>query len=334
MNYKLKYLKYKTKYLNLQMKGGGELSDFVLADLNSSHNRFSINNNNNNLEIIDLLYNNGYVFNLDLNNFNILGDIKKKQYYAFDKLGNSINSTMPSADTIKNIFQKINIDNLLYSKINFQKIIEKKGCYNPYNFDKIQEKIIELNSKMSLKCKELKLVLNYYNKLTGEVTVFSKSENLNNNYLTLCIYYKNNCISSITLKIKNFIVEYESATDVFYQNKKYNKLLGCIAIILCSELICNDSESYDKITNIFGITINPISAWILISNFETDIYDMEDNKVELDKTDLKSLYKQIFEKELPLLYVYAPLNTNNILKANNGVNFLLDKINNDGIICL
>ena len=59
-----------------------------------------------NLEIIDLQYNNGYVFNLDLNNFNILGDIKKKQYYAFDKLGNSINSTMPSADTIKNIFQK------------------------------------------------------------------------------------------------------------------------------------------------------------------------------------------------------------------------------------
>ena len=87
-----------------------------------------------------------------------------------------------------------------------------------------------------------------------------------NNYnLILCLYYNENCISSIILIYKDEdTIGIDSNTYNNYQGNKYNTLLRAIVVILSSYIICNSKN----ISKISSNAINPISAWLLISNFD------------------------------------------------------------------
>lgn len=149
-------------------------------------------------------------------------------------------------------------------------------------------------------------------------------------YLMLCLYHRNSCISSVTLNIKDTTITIESKTHEDYESKKFNKLMRCITIIICDKLICNIGE---KLKTIVSYPINKISSWLLISNFETHIFDSEEQPINLDMSNLKI---QIFGDKIKIGKIIVPLNENNISKAYVLFNKLISSDSNDigeTIIC-
>ena len=267
--YKNKYYKYKQKYLQLKYQIGGLFEDYSINTLDKMQlHRFIVNKNSNLLEIIDNNFNNKYEFNLLNNDFFILFDNILKQFYAFNKKGDEITIDTPDYKYIIDIFSKINKrTNLLQLGIKYLILTQITCCYNPINLPEIKDFIILLNEKISIKCPELKLIIDNYSKLTGYVTIFSRKD-----YLTLCLYHNNNCISSISLKIEDTTAIIESTTHKEYENRKFNKLLRCITIIICDKIICKVGK---KLKTIISTPTNPISSWLLISNFESHVYNIE-----------------------------------------------------------
>jgi hypothetical protein len=95
------------------------------------------------------------------------------------------------------------------------------------------------------------------------------------------------------------VVSINSKTDSLYENKKYNKLLRCVSLLIM-QLIS------PTITKLTSYTVNPISTYILMKYFggridpigHEDFFKwMDDNKLVLEP----SKYRKIFEE----YYKYA-----------------------------
>ena len=271
-NYYNKYLKYKYKYNNL--KGGisfTQISKISNVTNNIDNLRFQkkvgILREIRYLQIIDTLYNNRYLINEIFNYFCLYDN--DNIIYIFNNEGIQIDSL----DEIECVITIIKLDisnyfafnkNLKQHKIILREINKNIGCFN-INLCTIFEEIEKLNIILQKKCKMLYLKLDNYYNLSGNITLFSiPSDNL-----ILCLYYNDACISSITLKYKNEnTIEIDSQTDEIYQGNKYNSLLRSVIVMLSPYIICNS----EKINKLYSIAANPISAWLLISNFDVKYY--------------------------------------------------------------
>jgi hypothetical protein len=135
------------------------------------------------------------------------------------------------------------------------------------DFSGTKRKLEELNGALQNKCPNLSLHLDYvYNMDFPNNTVRSFNNIPHLGDPLLCLYNDDGCISSITLdntmiynsnEQKYDTIYISSKTDKLYENKKYNKLLRSVAILL-SNLISPD------ITRVFSYTINPVSTYILM----------------------------------------------------------------------
>ena len=225
----------------------------------------------------------------------------------------------------------------------YQLIEGKEECLN-FNKEEIEESILnDLNRQIKNKCPELSIELNYYYRLPGRLYTYVDYESIDyNDYdysktktIVLCLYYRGECISSITLTYDGEETMYiDSYTKEDKQGKKYNKLLRCIVIIICSQLSCNSNR---RIMSIISEAANPISAWLLINNFETEIEDIEYQKLIKEKNE----YNKVTRQDISNLYqtgtiltlsIKIPLNRNNINRAYQLINILLTDISTS-IIC-
>jgi hypothetical protein len=282
------------KYKKNQKGGNIKFSDNI--------DRFEISiktlRDNNYIEIIDNLLNNRYLasrkrkyiciydkddtlYIID-NNINIVND-----YIIFDRVKNIIDSNKSLSSTgLNNFFTKnVNDITFIYLKNNL-------GCFNT-DLDIIQNKLDELNLLLKNKCPNLELKLDNYYNLSGKISSFSEIDSL-----ILCLYYNNDCISSIIFEYKgNNAIVIDSITNILFEGKKYNKLLRSIIIIVANLLICNKENIY----KILSVAINPISAWLLISNFDTNLifYNEEEFKDFLIQEKLKN--EHISDKDLIFL---------------------------------
>ena len=244
---------------------------------------------------------------------------------------------------------------LVHTEGIYQLIEGREKCLN-FNKEEIGESILnDLNRQLQNKCPELSIELDYYYKLPGRLYTYVDYKNTNlslkkiddyDNFdysktkvLILCLYYEGDCISSIGMYYYHVpyfelnIIEITSYTKEDEQGKKYNKLLRCIVIIICSQLSCNGL----KIDYIRSKAENPISAWLLINNFETEIDNIEyqellkeKNKVNtLTQQDIFNLYQTYPNLSLNIL---IPLNTINVNRAYQLIEILLTDISNS-IIC-
>ena len=231
----------------------------------------------------------------------------------------------------------------------YQLIEGREECLN-FNKEEIKPILNDLNRQIQIKCPELFIDLDYYYKLPGRLYTYGEHTNTdmtlkkihdydNFDYykkkvLILCLYYRGDCISSITLNYQGEeTMDIDSYTKTQMERKKYNKLLRCIVIIICSQLSCNGK----KIEYIKSSAVNPISAWLLINNFETEL----DSKRYEELLKEKKEYNELTFQDISNLYQTVPnlmlsidiqLNPTNVNKAYQLIETLLKDISNS-IIC-
>ena len=133
-----------------------------------------------------------------------------------------------------------------------------------------QTKITELNGHLQKKCPNLRLRLDFVKNLSGTVTRYSRvvgpTTRTRGKRLILCLYKDDSkCISSIEMNVffgNEFTIN--SRTDKEEEGKKYNKMLRAV-VMLVGGLI-------PGINHLHSVAENPISAWLLIHNFQVE-YD-------------------------------------------------------------
>tara|TARA_B110000208_G_C11698755_1_gene405057 strand:+ start:118 stop:1200 length:1083 start_codon:yes stop_codon:yes gene_type:complete len=289
--YKQKYLKYKLKYLELKKIKGGmskgifdKKKEFIKKlkekrKITHANKRFIIDNAKDNITITDNIYeNNKYI-------------LKKTDLVAYD------NICLMNDDTYLNIFfigtdnyefkytlklekliitlqlsivNYINLDNDFKEleellKSHSIKLIKLKDYCDITDAEikSIKDKLVDLNIKLEKKCPKLKLEFNKLNDLTDETII---SEINSDDEYSLCLFKESKCLSIISFKYEPFEEGYviNSNTDKHEYQKKYNKLLRAVLIII-SNLIkgCGGIR-----IRIISLAINSISAYTLTSSYD------------------------------------------------------------------
>ena len=133
-----------------------------------------------------------------------------------------------------------------------------------------QSKLIEINMLLKQKCPELSLILDYSFNLNGNITRYSKGGKM----LLLCLYYNNNCISSIEMQFSEYIknplaIIINSKTTEEYNNRKYNTLLRSILIYI-SEFITIKGKNINQIVS-HGV--NKVTIYTMIKYFNATLND-------------------------------------------------------------
>jgi len=345
-NRKTKKRSRRTKKKNIKkQKGGGVLDyyNYTLEDIEEEEpGRFEYdtfeyynveyNNDEDMFQIIDKEYNNRYLFEEGRQRFSVLMDDDNKKYYAFDEDGEQITKGSEDAEYIEDIFEEASREKDLTdalrvigsAEIKVEELNSMKGCYTPFNLDMVKAKVEDLNKILKKKCPNLELQFDNYYNLKGNISIYFDEPF---DGLIICLYYKKNCISSVILEIVgNDIVTINSRTDENFQGNKFNKLLRCIAIIISSILTCNDTDV--SFTTLRSRTFNPISPWLLISNFKTIIRKIDlsiDDNYEREFMKLKAEYPELTDNEIKKKLVFenkyniyctdVPLDAENVEKA-------------------
>jgi hypothetical protein len=276
----------------------------------------------NALQIIDRQYNRRYLYKYGTQ-FNLLIDSLNKKYYVLDTQGKDI-------DDIHSIIPKLMLDfNLdqfdrdlfLDNDIDVNILYDTFGCFMNNNNKIIQDRLEILNSSLQKKCPDMKLVFDNYYNLKGDLSILFDDKN--DTYI-LCLYYKEKCISSIRLEfINNRFEIYSTGRD--YVHNKYNELLRYVIIIICYGFMCNDFQ----ISELVSYPINPILSWLLISNFDTIVYDRNHTILKFN-TDTD---KEETKKNKLIKTITVPLNESNFIKARILFSKLVDLTGEETIIC-
>ena len=130
-----------------------------------------------------------------------------------------------------------------------------------------QTKITELNYLLHEKCPNLHLHLDFVRNLPGTLTryttVVGPTTRARGDRLLLCLYKGNQCISSIEINLFfHGEITMNSRTERQEEGKKYNKMLRAV-VMMVGGLI-------PGITKLHSVAENPISAWLLVDNFQVE----------------------------------------------------------------
>jgi len=237
------------------------------------------------LIITDTKYNNNYIYKYD--SFMKMPYILFKddtKYFIYLTTAdapymNPINmDTYIKPPTKKFIEQNINLPENKQTFFKFN--IKVVKLLKLINLARAQDKIMELNQLLQVKCNNLlSLKLDFFYNMTGEVSNFDTAPS----DIILCLYYHDNCIASISLKFKDDTLTLYSKTHERFEGNKFNKLLRAI-VIMFGGLITHDSQPFKTIKS---YAINPISAWLLISNYNVTFDEefmnyMQDNSIDME----------------------------------------------------
>lgn len=134
-------------------------------------------------------------------------------------------------------------------------------CIQYMDLEIAKRKISELNERLNVKCKNLRLSLDYvYNLDVPQGGVLQAFFSTGVDGLMLCLHNETGCISSILLKIDNSQLELFSTTGRSYYQKGYNNLLRCVVLIL-ARFIPQDIQT------VVSDAVNSISAITLLKHF-------------------------------------------------------------------
>ena len=207
-----------------------------------------------------------------------------------------------------------------------------------FEFNLAQNELQQINSLLKTKCPELELELDTKTVLSDVKNQPIESYTKSKNVLLLCLYYNTTCISNIEFIINEtnnpLDLTINSKTLVPYQNKKYNKLLRCVAIYL-SGFMTIDGEHF---TTLVSQGVNPLTIWLMISYFnatyETNPFNDQFIRYFEDKTLGVSEIEKYFELNDPNHYdgIFLSVDLTDA-ELGNKYTVLLKKIINE-IICL
>ena len=222
-----------------------------------------------------------------------------------------------------------------------RKTLKRNKGGNPLLFLRdAQTKITELNGHLQKKCPNLHLQLDFVKNLSGPITRYSHvvgpTTRARGKRLILCLYKNSTCISSIEMNV--FFgdeITINSRTDKEEEGKKYNKMLRAV-VMLVGGLI-------PGINQLHSVAENPISAWLLIHNFQVEYATIGNQDffdyLKTGNMDVKHLSKeQIFafyadKTQHNLISIKIPFNTHNTASA---MKLFMNSVNpssSDSIVC-
>ena len=132
-----------------------------------------------------------------------------------------------------------------------------------------------LNNLLQKKCSNLEIRIGMMNEMPGEIYAYSKK--LKNSML-ICLYYDDNCISSIQLIQEDGAFELRSFTNKIYEGNKYNTLLRNVLMVIGNTITFKGNT----ITKVMSYATNPISSYLIMKNFNVLplIFDSYGNKTD------------------------------------------------------
>lgn len=194
--------------------------------------------------------------------------------------------------------------------------------------------IEQLNREIGRKCPGMYLQLDTMLNIRGDIHRYTNASRSitrsQSTTLLLCLNKNGNCVSSIelvTFPNQEYII-INSATLPEEQGNKYNKLLRT-ALMLIGRYI-------PGITQIYSAATNPISAWLLISNYDvvfednnsgffeyTTNHDIEPGRIT--QRQVRDFYESYDEDSyrMPLISLNVPLTVSNIVRAESYLRELL-----------
>lgn len=279
---------------NHKQKGG----DIIFSE---NKGRFDVIVNDNNINIIDT---NTWICETFENNTDIIA------ICGFETINSDTNIFIFSITSHED--EDVEWIKEIINKIDNENIFEKLETYNiksyiikntkSINMPNVDIYIDELNIELQLKCKKLKLQFGFKNQLSGEITQYEDTDD----FPLLCLYYNEKCISSISLYYNynnTNTIEILSRTHESYYNKKYNKLLRAITILICNKIyFCNS-----LIKQIMSHPNSPISAWTLKNEYSIthnlDKIKENNNRNLFNITDKDKFFKTFIkiEETYPLI---------------------------------
>lgn len=249
------------------------------------------------------------------------------------------------SDALKDKFKNINEEQILsmsinntdlvkdaYSKrrylINFFKEIpgflyihiRDLHCVRLQNLDAVKEIIESLNIELIKKCPGFRINIDYILNFEDHSSITLYGDVAKPYKLLLCLFYGNNCVSSLTIGFyeNGTEIHINSETNIQYKERKFNKLLRSVIIIIGQLLGPNFVVSE---------SINPISAWLMINSFNA-ISTNELGETVIDKTTSFDKIKTIIDSSVDrMVKSVVVLNDENIENAQNVFDRTITQIN-------
>tara|TARA_B110000858_G_C17784471_1_gene466446 strand:- start:846 stop:1772 length:927 start_codon:yes stop_codon:yes gene_type:complete len=206
-----------------------------------------------------LLYNNYDSFSVGVPNFLYLKN-DRGEWEVKNTLDPLLTDLSGYTERLKDIFVFPHIveareykDGIVTNPINIHILLEgpDQYCKKYPIFVDVQDKLVELNSRLQSKCPSLRL---HIEKNDNEFT-----------FLTLCLYYNDECISRVVYTYFYFnidVIEIDINTSYDYKKRKYMSLLSSILFMTTSMIICSA-----RIDNLYFTCVNPIAVYYLLNNF-------------------------------------------------------------------
>ena len=169
----------------------------------------------------------------------------------------------------------------------------------------------ELNAALQPTCPEFHLNIDYITSFPMGSTASLYSVVHLNAYvkppLVLCLMHGDDCVSSITIKVRESEISIDSRTNDRYEGRKFNTLLRAVAIMISKSL----SERTERLTS---SAANIFSAMLMIKRFNAVSEGGDISKSEISPDKLDKVIKDYFEHR-GSMESYVDLNEVNIANA-------------------
>lgn len=195
------------------------------------------------------------------------------------------------------------------------------SCVKFRNLDTAKQIVTDLNVDLHHTCPNFSLNIDYVFSLPDPSLVTAYSENVKASKLLFCLFFDNNCVSSLEIDIVDVMnkIIISSRTNELYQERKFNKLLRAVAIIIARAI----DPTMQIVTS---EAVSAISAYLMIHRFNA-VYKDEQGVPILDKN---STYDDVLaEMKKPIGYIESTvdLTDENIQNAITVFNETVDRVN-------
>ena len=205
---------------------------------------------------------------------------------------------------------------------------------------KTTEMLYNLNNLLKNKCSNLEIRVGMMTEMTGEIYAYSRR--LKNSIL-ICLYYNNDCISSIQLnQDEDGGVEIRSFTNKTFEGNKYNTLLRNVLIVIGNTIMFKGNP----ITKVMSYAVNPISAQLIMKNFnifpllmdsygnKTDLsYFMDEYKKDGKTGDINTIIQEFYKtsNSIPIVFEIPLTDEELINKSFDKIKTLLGEIDAENL---
>ena len=275
---------------------------------------------NINIEYIGAIYNDQFhVFKLT--DGAIPEDFQAQFAYIDEEKINILSGKLKlKTKTYDNIFAKEDIIDSLNNIPDFLFIsTDEFECIDFKNLDTAKIIIEQLNVDLHRTCPNFSLNIDYVFSLSDPsiVTTFTQPSPLANTIL-LCLFNGNNCVSSLELELYDDILSISSRTNELYQERKFNKLLRSVIIIIAKAIV----PSFNSVES---LAVNATSAYLMLHSFNA-VYIDSTNQIVLDKNSSYEDIKAVRDKP-KIIISRVELNDENIQNAVAVFNETIGRVN-------